>query len=187
MIDLDDAANRVGAENRALRSAHDLDPLDVAQRHLRQIEAAAERIGADAVDQHEREVRFASARKERGERARPAASRDGEAGHRAQRGAERGDLPRLEVASGENRDAVGRARQRLIDLRGRHDERFGNRADAQRNLDLVVGAASAIVTPRASPASPGPEAVEVVAPRRPARRTRSDRYHLSSWLVGSGR
>ena len=56
--DLDHAADRVGAVERALRSAHHFDALDVLQRHLRQIEAAAKRVGADAVDQDERVSRI---------------------------------------------------------------------------------------------------------------------------------
>jgi hypothetical protein len=58
--DRDDAADRVGSVERALRSAQHLDALDILQRHLRQIEAAAERIGAHAVDEDEREVGFAA-------------------------------------------------------------------------------------------------------------------------------
>ena len=99
MIDLHDAADRVGAVDRALRSAHDLDAIDVGERHLRQIEAAAERVGANAVDQHEREVRLAAAREQRRQRARSAAARDGEAGHGAQRRAKRRDLARLELVA----------------------------------------------------------------------------------------
>ena len=52
--DVHDAADRIRAVERALRSAHDLDALDIGDRHLRQVEAAAERIGANAVNEHER-------------------------------------------------------------------------------------------------------------------------------------
>ena len=67
----DHAADRVGAVERALRSAQHLDALDILQRHLRQIEAAAERIGANPVDQDQRVVGFAAAREERRHRAGP--------------------------------------------------------------------------------------------------------------------
>src|SRR5260370_33901521 len=42
--DLDDGADRVGAEERALRAAHDLDALHVGDRQVREIIAPAEPV-----------------------------------------------------------------------------------------------------------------------------------------------
>src|SRR5262245_55772370 len=120
--DLHDAANRIGAEERALRTAYDFDPFDIRKRYLREVEAAAKRVGANAVDKDEREVGFSAARKQRGERAGTAASRDGEAGYGAQRVAQRRDLPRLEIAAVNHRDAVSSPRQWLIDLACGHEQ-----------------------------------------------------------------
>ena len=41
----------------------------------------------------------------------------------------------LDLGAGNHGDAVGRARQRLIDLRRRDDQRFGDRADVQRDVE----------------------------------------------------
>ena len=59
---LHDSADGIGAMNRTLRPAHDLDAIDVRERDLRQVEAAAKRVGADPVDEDQREVRLSSSR-----------------------------------------------------------------------------------------------------------------------------
>ena len=65
-----DRADGVRSVESALRPAHDFDPLDVGDRQMREVEAAAERIGLHAVNEHERVVRLAAARKDARQRAR---------------------------------------------------------------------------------------------------------------------
>ena len=51
--DVDHAADRVGAVERRLRAAQDLDPLDVVEREVREVEVAGgEALHPHAVDQH---------------------------------------------------------------------------------------------------------------------------------------
>ena len=59
----------------------------------------------------------------------------GQARHRAQRRRQRELLLRVDLGAGNHGHAVGRARQRLIDLRRRHDQRFRDRADVQRDVE----------------------------------------------------
>ena len=53
--------------------------------------------------------------------------------HRPQRVGHGLDLQRAQVAGGQDRHRVGRAREGQLDLRGRHDDRLGDRADVQRH------------------------------------------------------
>ena len=59
----------------------------------------------------------------------------GQAGHRSQRRREHELLLGFDLGAGDHGDAVGGARQRLIDLRRRDDERFGDRADVKRDVE----------------------------------------------------
>jgi hypothetical protein len=129
-----DATDSVSAEEGALWAAHDFDALDLGDGHLREVEAAAKRVGANAIDEDEGVIRLAAAREDRGERAGSAAARHGEAGHGAQRGPERGHLPRFKLVPRDHGDAVSGPRQRLIDLRCRDDQRLGDGADAKHDV-----------------------------------------------------
>ena len=66
---------------RALRPAHDFDAIDAGGRQVRGVEPAAERVERHAVDQHERVVGFAAARKDRRDRAAAAICHQAEAGY----------------------------------------------------------------------------------------------------------
>ena len=78
--DADDRADGIRSVERALRSANDFDPLDVGDRQVREVEAAAERVGLHAVDEHERVVRFAAAREDARQRAAAAVGNDRQPG-----------------------------------------------------------------------------------------------------------
>src|SRR5262245_12156244 len=67
--DLHDTGDRVRSVERALRTADDFHSVDVFERYLGKIQAATERVGADAVDEYEREIGFTAAREQRGDRA----------------------------------------------------------------------------------------------------------------------
>ena len=101
---------------------------------MRGIEAAAERVLRNAVDEHERVVGFAAAREERRHRAAAAVLDDAEAGREAQRVRDDLRLQRAQIGALDDGDAVGHARERLIDLRGRDDDRFADGRD--RELDV---------------------------------------------------
>ena len=132
--DLDHAADRIRSIERALRAAQHLDAINILQRHLREIEAAAERIGANAVDENQRVVGFTTAREERRHRSGTAVLLQREARHRTKRGRQRELLLGVDVASVDHGDTVRRARQRLIDLRRRDDQRLVEGAEVQRNV-----------------------------------------------------
>ncbi len=138
---LDDSADRIGAEQRALGAAHDLHALDPACRERREVVAAAERVGLDAVHHHQRVIRLAAAREDRGHAAEAAVARHGETRHRAQGVGHRLDLLRPQFGLGDHRDRTGRARERHLDLRGRDDHRFGHRAHVERRVhdDVLAG------------------------------------------------
>ena len=93
---LHDAADGVAAEQRALRPAHGLDLRDVAERQQREVEAAAERVHLQAVDEDERVVGLAAAREDGGQRAATARARDGESRQSTEGVGDRFELPRLE-------------------------------------------------------------------------------------------
>ena len=61
----DDAGQRVAAEDDAVRVAKRFDPLDADQRILREIDAAADVVGGNAVDEHLVEVGVAAADEDR--------------------------------------------------------------------------------------------------------------------------
>ena len=133
--DLDDAADGVSAVERALRTAHHLDAFDVSQRHLRQVHAAAEGVGADAIDEHQGEVRFAATGEERRERTRTAALLDRQPGHRAQRLAGGELLARGQGLAADHGGAVRHARQWLVHLRGSDHQLFVDGRDSQRQIN----------------------------------------------------
>ncbi len=95
----DHRANRVGPVERALRSPHDFDPLDVGSRQVGEVVAAAERIRLNAVDEHQRVVRFPPARKQGGDRAAPPCGSHSQAGHRPQRIGDVLELSRVELGT----------------------------------------------------------------------------------------
>jgi hypothetical protein len=133
--EMHDAADGVGAEDRALRAADDLDPLDVAERQEAEVEAAAEAVRADAVYQDQRVVRLASAREDRGQRAASAAAAHGEAWRRAQRVGHRLELAGAQRAGVDDRGRRGRLRPRPRHRGGGDDDRFGDRRDVQADLE----------------------------------------------------
>ena len=73
--DPDHRPDRIRSVECALRSADDLDPLDVRDRQVREVVAAAERVGLHAVDHHQRIVGLAATRKHARERAAAAVGR----------------------------------------------------------------------------------------------------------------
>ena len=92
--DVDDGADGVGAKQRALGAANDLDAIDVGDREMCEIVAASKRVRADPIDEHERVVGSAASWEERRNRAAPAAARYGEARDEPQRIRNRLDLAR---------------------------------------------------------------------------------------------
>src|SRR5690606_16394817 len=85
--DVDHAADRVGAVERALRPPENLDPLDVGDREDREIElvAGARRIvDADAVDEDEGVLRLGAAEAHQRLSAGPAVFGHRDAGNRSE-------------------------------------------------------------------------------------------------------
>ena len=114
--DVDDAADRLAAPQHRLRSAHDLDPLDIAGDEVAEVVAARGGRGIvdlDPVDQRDGVVRIAAADEHRGDRAEPARGGDADAGNGAQ---QVGDSDRLTL----------------------RDLRVGNHGDRLRHLGQVL-------------------------------------------------
>ena len=70
---MNDGADRIRAEQRALGRSNDFNALDVAGAEMAEIEAAAESVGSHAVDEDERIVRRAAPGEQRRERTAAAA------------------------------------------------------------------------------------------------------------------
>ena len=134
--DLHDSPDGVRPVEGALRTADDFDAFEVGHRQMGEVESAAEGVRAHPVDQDEREVRFAAARKQRRDASPPAALGHGEPRHQAERVRDRLDLTILEKAGVDHRDAVGCVRERSVHVRRRHHHGFGDCADPQRDGDL---------------------------------------------------
>ena len=107
---------------------------------MREVELSAERIHRHVVHEHEREVRFAAARKHAGHGAVAAGGRNGEPGHRAQRVGDRVELPGLELGAGDHGDGRCGLRERDLDLRGRDHDRFRHGADVRAGLAEIARA-----------------------------------------------
>ncbi len=127
--DVDDPAHGVGAVDRALRPAQDLDPLDVVERDRGEIELVAGGRGvvdAHAVDQHQRVPGLAAAQVHFRRAAGAAQFDHRDAGHRAQQIGNRGRRGLLDLVAGD--DGNGAARL------GRRDRHVIRRDDDRRHL-----------------------------------------------------
>ena len=87
----------------------DLDAIEPRGREVREIEAAAELVEWNPVDEHERVVRFAAAREDGRHRAPPARHRHAQARGRAQRAGDAFGLAGAHLVGADDLDAVGHA------------------------------------------------------------------------------
>ena len=129
------AADRIGPIQRALRPRRIFDALDVAHVHQREIDAAAERVHAHAVDEHQGEVGLSTPREHRGERPASAAAAHRQAGNCAQRVAEALDLAVPELCRRDHGHAADHVLDRRLDLSRRDHDGLGHGADCQRHVD----------------------------------------------------
>ena len=103
----DDPADRVGAVEPALRSAHDLDAVDIPSQDMLEIEGAGRRIGrVDAVDKDLGLVRVGAADEDRGHSPGPAGLHDIETRHVLQRIRQCALLLALDFLAGDDGDAA---------------------------------------------------------------------------------
>ncbi len=134
------AADRVRAVPRGARAAHDLDPLDLAEREVLPGEAAGVgRRHADAVDEHKRLVGVGAAQEDRRLLAFAAGAGDIDARHAAQQGGQVGRVAARDVLAGDHGDRGQGVVHRLRAAGGGDDDlglprRFGDgiRCGAQR-------------------------------------------------------
>ena len=137
--ELHHAADRVRAVDRALRSPDDLDPIQIEQRQVGGVVAAAHVVQADAVDHDQREIALAAAGEDRRHGAAAAAAGHGESGHRSQGILRAFELPRAQFRLVEDgqRGAAGRSRER--DEAGRHDDLLAHGGEAHRDVGRGLG------------------------------------------------
>ena len=103
--DVDDAAERIGAVETALRAADHLDTLDVLGREIREIEQAVVGVvGDDAVDDDEGMVGLGAADAHRRQAAEAAGAADRNAGQAAQRVGGITDLLAAYIVAGDDAD-----------------------------------------------------------------------------------
>ena len=138
---LHDAADCVGAVQRALRARDELDPLHVADVQQRQVDATAERVHADAVHEHERVIRFAAAREHGRECTAAAAPAHRQARYGAHRVGKALDLPVSRAVRRDYGDVADDALEGRLDLRGRDHDRFRHGAEREGHVqrpDFIV-------------------------------------------------
>src|SRR4029077_12044004 len=83
--DVDHTGHRVAAVEDAVRSAEHLDALDAAGHEVGEVEAAADVVRGDAVEQDLVEIRAATTDEERGRAAAPSGLHDVASWHRSKR------------------------------------------------------------------------------------------------------
>jgi hypothetical protein len=127
-------SDRVRSVQRRLTAAHDLEAIDLRRRHAAEVELAAARVDAHAVDQHQVVVRLAAAREQRRQRALTAGALDVEAGHHPQHIPQRAAAERLDVRRREQRDRPGRRRPAFGNSRRGDDHFVGDRREVQREV-----------------------------------------------------
>ena len=129
--DVDDAADRVAAPQRALGAAQHLDALDSAGEEIAEVEFGTARwiVDLDPVDQHQGLVRFRAPDADLREGAGPSRTADGDAGDLAQDLADGAVLPGVDVV------AVDDGR-RAADRRRRDGYAAGGDHDFRQHLDL---------------------------------------------------
>ena len=137
--DLHDGARGFRSEERALRSADDLDAVDVRNRQVPEVVAALDEIvGADTVDEHEGVLGIAPAREQGCHRPASAAAHDGQPRHEPQGVGDRLDLGGLQVGRRDDRDGVRRPGQGDVHLRRRDDNRLGDAAQVQHHPNFIA-------------------------------------------------
>ena len=107
--DVDHARQRVGAPQRRLRPAQDLDAVDGGGQQMREVEFRARLrgvVGAHAVDEHQRVARLGAADADLRDRAHGAAAAHLDAGHLAQRVEDLRDLVRLQRCAVDHRNCA---------------------------------------------------------------------------------
>jgi hypothetical protein len=113
----------IGAVQSRLRPAHHLDPLDVLDGEIREVEiAVGEIVDLHAVDHHQHVVRFRAADAHLGEAAAIASLVDRDAGHVAQGIGDGGEALAAQLLAADHRDGgadLGRLGRPLV---GGHDE-----------------------------------------------------------------
>ena len=133
-----DRADRIRPVERTLRPTHHLDPLDVGHGQVREVEPTSEGVDPDAIDQHQGRVGFTAPRKQRREAASSTATRHGQARDPLQGARDGLDLSSLEIRRADDIDAIEHLGQGAVHVRGRHDDRFGDRADPQLDPDVAL-------------------------------------------------
>ena len=121
--DLNDTCKRTRAVNRALRPAHNLDPVDIVRGEVGKIKCALQAlIDRNAVEQNLRVFAAKSAGKDRRQLAGHSGLHYGQPRHFAQSIADALDLFLLQLLRVDHARACGRLVQRNIETRGRdHD------------------------------------------------------------------
>jgi hypothetical protein len=97
--DLHHRGDRIRAVQRALRSAHDLDPVDAVGREIRKIVRAARLVRLDAIDQDLVEIRVAAADEQIGRASAAPGLHDREARNVAQHLERVGDLRAFDLVA----------------------------------------------------------------------------------------
>ena len=133
--DVDHAAHGVGAVDRALRPAQDLDALDIVERDGREIEFAADGrriVDAHAVDEHQRMAGVAAPQAHGGGSAGAARLGHGHPRHRPQHLGDRGRRRLLDLIARDDRDGTARLTDRDRQVIGRDHDR-GNLGQGRRS------------------------------------------------------